>query len=104
MLAAEGVGMQPGLTGALGTVLVVAIAAICVAMAACTFRLIQGPSIADRVVALDLLASFIVGAIAVFSIKSGRFEIVSVAIVIALILFVGTAAFALYMEKGGQRQ
>ena len=90
--------------GAVAVVVAVAIVCLCVAMGACTFRLVQGPSIGDRVVALDLLASFIVGAIAVFAMQAGRYEIVSVAIVMSLILFVGTAAFALYLEKGGRRR
>lgn len=85
-------------------ILLLVLFALCCAMGACAFRLVKGPSLPDRVVALDLLASFIVGAIGVFSIRSGRFEIVSVAIVMTLILFVGTAAFALYLEKGGKRQ
>ena len=91
------------LSGALLAVLGVGVISICIAMGACTYRLIQGPTIADRVVALDLLASFIVGAIALYAMQSGRFEIVSVAIVMALMLFVGTAAFALYLEKGVRR-
>ncbi|MEM1165829.1 MAG: monovalent cation/H+ antiporter complex subunit F [Planctomycetota bacterium] len=98
-----GSGVEPP-TGYFGRLLGVVIVALCVAMGATAFRLVKGPSLADRVVALDLLASFIVGAIGVFSMQTGRFEFVSVAIVMALILFVGTAAFALYLEKSGRRQ
>ncbi|MEM9083626.1 MAG: monovalent cation/H+ antiporter complex subunit F [Planctomycetota bacterium] len=85
-------------------VMMLALFFVCVAMAISAYRLVKGPQLPDRVVSLDLLANFIVGAIGVYAILSGRAEIVSVAIVMALILFVGTAAFALYLEKGERRQ
>lgn len=62
-------------------------------------RLWKGPSLPDRVVALDLIGYFCVGIICIFSIAVGRPVLLSVALVMALILFLGTAAFALFLER-----
>jgi multicomponent Na+:H+ antiporter subunit F len=65
-------------------------------------RLIRGPTLADRVVALDLLAFFAAGAIAVVAMGSDRAELLMVAVVVALLTFMSTAAFALYIERQGR--
>lgn len=64
-------------------------------------RLLLGPSTPDRVVALDMFATVVVGVIAVYSIASQRPEVLRTAIVLALIIFLGTVAFARYVEKRG---
>jgi multicomponent Na+:H+ antiporter subunit F len=66
-------------------------------------RLARGPSLADRVVALELLASLTVGFIGVSVISSGRAPFLDVAMVLALTAFLAAVAFARYLEKGGQR-
>ena len=63
-------------------------------------RLIRGPSLPDRVVALDLMGTLTVGVIAVYDILSNRTVFIDVAIVMALTIFIGTLAFARYIEKG----
>lgn len=62
-------------------------------------RLIRGPSLPDRVVALDLMGTLTVGIIAVYDILSERTVFIDVAIVMALTIFIGTLAFARYIEK-----
>lgn len=64
-------------------------------------RLLKGPSLADRVVALDLIAALAVGTIAVYSIWTGQPMLLRAAIVVALVVFVGTVAFAMFLEKRG---
>ncbi len=66
-------------------------------------RVLIGPRAADRVVGLDLIASIVVGAIAVFAVASGERVYLDVAIVLALIAFLGTIAFASYLVKGRLR-
>jgi multicomponent Na+:H+ antiporter subunit F len=66
-------------------------------------RLVRGPSLADRVVALELLASLTVGFIGVSVVYSGRAPFLDVAMVLALTAFLAAVAFARYLEKGGQR-
>ena len=74
-----------------------------VSIVACLWRLIKGPTLADRVVALDLIGFLVVGVIALFSIFAGSQPLLSVAMIAAIILFVGTAAFAIYIERSGTR-
>jgi len=66
-------------------------------------RLIRGPSLPDRVVALELLASLTVGFIAVSVVASGRAPFLDVAMVLALTAFLAALGFARYLEKGGHR-
>jgi multicomponent Na+:H+ antiporter subunit F len=70
-----------------------------VAIIASLARLLVGPSLPDRVVALDLIGFLSIGLLSVFSIVTQRYELLGVALVAALILFLGTAAFALYLER-----
>ncbi|PWH15279.1 MAG: pH regulation protein F [Anaerolineae bacterium] len=67
----------------------------------CLFRVARGPSLPDRVVGLDLLSSVTVGFIAVYAVVSGEMIYIDVATVLALIAFLGTVAFAYFIEKGG---
>jgi multicomponent Na+:H+ antiporter subunit F len=71
-----------------------------VALFLAMFRLIRGPSLPDRVVALDLIAITAVGLIGVYSVNTGQHIYLDEAMVLALIAFLGTTAFAHYIEKG----
>lgn len=62
-------------------------------------RLVRGPSLPDRVAALDLIATLGVGMIAVYAIATDQPVFLDVAIVLALISFLGTVAFAYYLER-----
>jgi multicomponent Na+:H+ antiporter subunit F len=63
------------------------------------FRLVVGPSLPDRVIALDLFAMLVVGVIVVFSVQSGQAVYLEAAVVVGLITFLGTVAFARYLER-----
>lgn len=66
----------------------------------CVFiRLVRGPSLPDRVVAIDLASSLAVGMIAVYAVQNNQPAYLDVAIIIALISFLGTVAFAYYLER-----
>jgi multicomponent Na+:H+ antiporter subunit F len=62
-------------------------------------RLVRGPSLPDRVVALDLIGSTVAGIIAVYAVANRQPIFVDVAIVMALVIFLGTIAFARFVEK-----
>lgn len=66
-------------------------------------RLLLGPSLADRVVAFDLMATIAVGGICLYAILTDRYIFTDAAMVLALILFLGTIAFAYYLEKEGTK-
>ncbi len=80
----------------------VALTVIGVSMLMTLWRLLRGPTLADRVVALDLLAFFAAGAISIVAMESNRPELLMVAVVVALLTFMSTAAFALYLERQGR--
>jgi multicomponent Na+:H+ antiporter subunit F len=65
-------------------------------------RLFLGPSLPDRVVALDLVGTLAVGSTAIYAILENEPVYLTVAVVLALLLFVGTVAFAHYL--GRQRE
>ncbi len=69
------------------------------AMTLAFVRLVRGPTLPDRVVALDLFAVITTGFLVVYAIDSGQQVYLDVAIVMALITFLGTVAFAQYIER-----
>lgn len=66
-------------------------------------RLALGPSIPDRVVALDTTAAVAVGIMAALAVALDEPVFLDVAIVIALVAFVGTVAFAQYLSREARR-
>lgn len=72
---------------------------ICLGMVIVMLRLIKGPQIVDRVIALDLLITIGVGFIAVFSIITDNYNFLDVAMILALIAFLSTVAFSYYLYK-----
>jgi multicomponent Na+:H+ antiporter subunit F len=65
------------------------------------FRLVRGPDLANRVVALDLLSVLGVGIAAAAAVVSGDAVYLDVALILALVAFVSTVAFARFAEQGG---
>ena len=63
------------------------------------FRLARGPALPDRIVALDLIVSLAVGWIAGYTILTEQSLFLNTAVVLAMIAFLGTVAFALYLER-----
>ncbi len=63
-------------------------------------RMMRGPSLPDRVISLDMLATIAVGMIMVDAVSTGQVYFLRAGIVLALVAFLGTVAFAFYMLKG----
>lgn len=66
-------------------------------------RLVKGPSLPDRVVALDIMSITALGVIALYAIETGEMIFLDVALIVALVSFLGTVAFAYYVERGQSR-
>lgn len=62
-------------------------------------RLVRGPRMPDRVVALDLLSTLGIGVIAVFSMATDTPVFLDAAMILALVSFLGTVAFANYLQR-----
>ena len=75
------------------------LAIIVLAMLVALARLVIGPTLPDRVVALDVVANLAVGVIAASAVAFDEPALLQPALVVALIAFVGTVAFARYLER-----
>jgi len=62
-------------------------------------RLLQGPSLPSRVIALDMMSVLGIGIIVVYAVVTDQPVFVDVAGVLALVSFLGTVAFAAYVER-----
>ena len=69
------------------------------AMALAAWRMLRGPAVADRFVAFDMLTAVAVAFSALTAVATGRSGFLDVALVLALVNFVATAAFALFLER-----
>lgn len=80
-------------------VLYVVLPILTLAVFAVFMRLVRGPSLPDRVVAIDLMNTLGIGIVASYAIATGQVAFLDVAIAMALISFLGTVAFAYYIER-----
>lgn len=80
--------------------IVVAQLALLLAMAIAIFRMVRGPRAQDRVLALDALYVNAMLLLVSIGIRTGSELYVGVALVIALLGFVATAAFAKFLMRG----
>ncbi len=62
-------------------------------------RLVLGPTVPDRVVALDLFSMIFVGAIVAASIFYDQDVYLNAAVMLALVVFIGTVSFARFLER-----
>ncbi|MBU2102309.1 MAG: cation:proton antiporter [Candidatus Omnitrophica bacterium] len=67
----------------------------------CLWRIIRGPTAADRAVAIDTIGILIVGFCAILSISTARDWYIDIAIAWALQSFIGALALAKYLEGKG---
>ncbi|WP_412888550.1 Na(+)/H(+) antiporter subunit F1 [Bacillus sp. 1P06AnD] len=69
-------------------------------MLALLYRVIKGPSIPDRVIALDAMVINLIAIIALISILLDTYAFLEVILLLGILAFIGTVAFAKYLEKG----
>ena len=68
---------------------------ICCAM--CLYRIANGPTASDRMVAIDILGTVVVGFVVIITAVTGKAYLLDIALVWALVSFVGTLALAKYL-------
>ena len=78
----------------------VTLVTLSIALLIAFIRLVKGPTLPDRIVAMDLFGVIVVGLIVVLAGWTGVRATLDAAIVIALIGFLGTIAYATYVERG----
>lgn len=62
-------------------------------------RVIKGPTLLDRIIALDLLAALTMAQCVLLTLVSGFIPYLDIAIAIALISFIATVALVRYLER-----
>ena len=95
--------MSGPMDGVPDTVIELALLALAIALAITFYRIVRGPSLMDRVVALELTATLVAGFVAVFAIGTDDPALIDVAIVLALVAFISAVAFSRYAERARQR-
>ena len=77
----------------------IALAMLALAMLLCLFRLLRGPAMADRILALDTLYINSLAGLMVAGVRLEDPTFFDAAIVIGMLGFVGTVAFAKYLLR-----
>lgn len=79
------------------------LASVLLALAAVLFgyRAVRGPSIVDRVIAVDGLVIIAIGAIALDAVRLDDARFADAAVLLAIIAFVGTGIVARFIERRG---
>jgi multicomponent Na+:H+ antiporter subunit F len=90
--------MMGQIEGLPDTVIELALVALALGIVLAFVRLVRGPSLMDRVTALELIASLVAGVVAVYAIGTDEPALIDVAIALALVAFIGAVAFARYAE------
>lgn len=75
-------------------------AALGLALALNLWRLIRGPGVADRILALDTLVINVIGLIVLAGIATGSGTSFEAALLLAMVGFIGTAAYAKFVLRG----
>ena len=77
-----------------------ALVAVALAMALCGWRLLRGPSLPDRILALDTLAINAVALVVLLGIRWQTAMLFEAALIIAMLGFVSTVALARFVCRG----
>ncbi|MCM3398488.1 Na(+)/H(+) antiporter subunit F1 [Oceanobacillus profundus] len=80
--------------------LITALSLYGIAIAISAYRIVIGPSLPDRVVALDMIGVMLVSSIAVISVLLGTTAFLEVILILAILAFISTIAFSKYIERG----
>ena len=81
-------------------ILLLSLGFLALSMMATIFRLVIGPTIPDRVQALDILGINLISAVAILSVLLKTHAFMEVILLIGILSFIGTIAFARFMERG----
>ncbi len=75
-------------------------AALGIALALNLYRLFRGPAVTDRILALDTMVINVIGLIVLAGIAGGSGIAFEAALLLAMVGFVGTVAYAKFLLRG----
>ena len=81
-------------------VLLISLFFISVAIALCLFRVVKGPTMPDRVVALDTITYYLIAAIAIVSVLLKTYAFLGAILLLCILSFIGTIALSKFIERG----
>ena len=81
-------------------ILMLALALFSLSIAITLYRVIQGPSMPDRAIALDTIGVNLLSAIAIVSIVLKTKAYLEAILILGILAFIGTIAFTKYIERG----
>ncbi|MBD7907396.1 Na(+)/H(+) antiporter subunit F1 [Sporosarcina gallistercoris] len=80
--------------------LAISVVLFAVTIAIAVLRLIIGPSMPDRVIAMDVIGVNLLATIGVVSIVNGTKAYLEVILILGILSFISTIAFSKYIERG----
>lgn len=81
-------------------ILAIALIFFTITVVICLYRVIKGPSLPDRVVALDMIGVNMLSMIAIISLLQNTTAYLEVILILGILSFIGTIAFSKYIERG----
>ncbi|HJH11502.1 MAG TPA: Na(+)/H(+) antiporter subunit F1 [Metalysinibacillus jejuensis] len=81
-------------------ILMLALALFSLSIAITLYRVIKGPSMPDRAIALDTIGVNLLSAIAIVSIVLKTKAYLEAILILGILAFIGTIAFTKYIERG----
>ncbi|MBY6180043.1 MULTISPECIES: Na(+)/H(+) antiporter subunit F1 [Staphylococcus] len=81
-------------------IMIIALIVVAISMLAMFVRIIKGPTLADRILALDAIGLQLMACIALYSIFIGSEYLLVAILLIGILAFLGTAVFSKYIDKG----
>jgi multicomponent Na+:H+ antiporter subunit F len=84
----------------LNGILIFSLILLSLAVLGSLYRVLKGPSMPDRVIALDMIGIHLISIIAIVSIMLRTQYYVEIILLIGILAFLGTIAFSKYIEKG----
>ena len=82
------------------TILIFALVLFMLAVGLLLYRVIVGPTLPDRAIALDTIGVNLISAIAIVSIVLNTKAFLEAILILGILAFIGTIAFSKYIERG----
>ena len=82
------------------TVILISKIILIAALSLSAWRILKGPHVADRVVAVDLFAALLMAYLVITSFQTGKSVFLEIASIIALVAFLATVAIGRFVEEG----
>jgi multicomponent Na+:H+ antiporter subunit F len=81
-------------------IMLIAMFLLSISVVTALYRVIKGPSMHDRILALDSIGYLVIGIVAVLSIMLNSHAYLETILLIGILAFLSTIALSKYMERG----